>query len=220
MNGQRLRLVVAPLLAAGLGALACAAHAQLATAASAASAATTTATASAPLWILDYHDCTRRALSRRVPNASSQNDSLVQPVAQTEHECADRLPTPGPTASQLSVDAVVAAVHADLMRYFYWPPVQSAAGPRRTLQVGHGVTCPQPEYPKAALRAEVIGKTQLELRVDANGHVVSGDVIVASGPTREHRMLDGTALEAFAQCAFPASATAQRMRMAFEWRIE
>ena len=193
-------------VAAGLGlaAVACVAQAQSA--------------AVAPLWNLDYRDCAEKALTRLAPDASASTPDPQKPVTQAERDCADRLPATGGDTTPLTVNAAVAFVRSNL--YLHFRPMPPSSRPRPTLDVGHGVTCPQPDYPPAALRAAATGKTQLELRVDASGRILVGNVIVASGNTREHRMLDGAALDSFAQCTIPPSGSEQVMRLAFVWRLE
>jgi periplasmic protein TonB len=63
-------------------------------------------------------------------------------------------------------------------------------------------SCEKPEYPAAALRAEATGTTKIRFVVDAAGVVSKADVEQPSGPTREHRLLDRTAVEALSKCRF------------------
>ncbi len=58
----------------------------------------------------------------------------------------------------------------------------------------------RPEYPAAAVRAGATGITRIKLQVDAQGHVVSADVVGSSGATRENRLMDNAAKAAFSTC--------------------
>ena len=63
-------------------------------------------------------------------------------------------------------------------------------------------TCDKPDYPPAAARAEATGTTRIRFVVDAEGKVSKADVEGAAGASREHRLLDRTALEALSKCRF------------------
>ena len=58
------------------------------------------------------------------------------------------------------------------------------------------------EYPGAAARAEATGTTKLRFSIDAEGKVVKAEVLRGSGASREHRLLDRTAVEALSACKF------------------
>ena len=68
--------------------------------------------------------------------------------------------------------------------------------------------CVRPEYPPAAARAGAMGTTRLRFTIDAHGQVIDAEVVEASGPTREHRILDNAAKEAFSHCEFAAGVDA------------
>lgn len=57
-------------------------------------------------------------------------------------------------------------------------------------------------YPPQAMRAHVVGTTTVRLAVDSNGRIVHSEIVLPSGPTREHAILDRTARMAFESCPF------------------
>jgi protein TonB len=63
-------------------------------------------------------------------------------------------------------------------------------------------TCEKPEYPSAAARAEATGITKIRFVVDASGSVSKAEVQQSAGASREHRLLDRTAVDALSKCRF------------------
>jgi protein TonB len=63
-------------------------------------------------------------------------------------------------------------------------------------------TCDKPEYPPAAARAEATGTTRIRFVVDAEGRVSKADIVRQAGASREHRLLDRTAVDALSKCRF------------------
>ncbi len=84
------------------------------------------------------------------------------------------------------------------------PPAPPPPPPRR-LVIAARIdvnTCDKPEYPAAAARAEATGTTKIRFVVDAEGKVSSATVEAQAGSSREHRLLDRTAVEALSKCRF------------------
>jgi protein TonB len=79
------------------------------------------------------------------------------------------------------------------------PPAPKAQAVPARIAVG---TCEKPEYPAAASRAEATGTTKIRFTVDAQGVVSKADIERPSGASREHRLLDRTAVDALSKCRF------------------
>ena len=62
--------------------------------------------------------------------------------------------------------------------------------------------CAKPEYPAAAARAEATGITRIRFTRDAAGKVSKAEITGPSGSSREHRLLDRTAVDALGACKF------------------
>ncbi len=84
----------------------------------------------------------------------------------------------------------------------------------------------RPDYPAAALRAQVQGTSRIRFTVDANGKVTAADVVGSSGPTREHRLLDNAAKAALASCPIKVGIDAEghpvgtQVEVAYTWKLE
>jgi TonB family protein len=63
-------------------------------------------------------------------------------------------------------------------------------------------TCENPEYPAESLRADATGTSKIRITVDATGTVLKAGIEVSAGASREHRLLDKTALVALSKCRF------------------
>lgn len=83
-----------------------------------------------------------------------------------------------------------------------------------------------PDYPSAALRKGPQGTTTLAFQVDATSKVTGVDVVQASGPTREHRLLDAAAAAALSRCPFVPAKDDQGKPVAsvitvyYTWRLD
>jgi protein TonB len=84
----------------------------------------------------------------------------------------------------------------------------------------------RPEFPPAALRAQVSGTSHIRFTVDANGKVTAAEVVGSSGPTREHRLLDNAAKAALASCPIKVGIDAEgrpvgtQVEVAYTWKLE
>lgn len=80
------------------------------------------------------------------------------------------------------------------------PPVGVAHVQARPAQLDAGAAQCRPDYPAAAQRAGAIGSTRIRFTVDALGRIAGSQILHASGPTREHRLMDQAAAAALARC--------------------
>lgn len=214
-----------PRSAAALAAVAFAglAHAQFATAPQAVN--------DAP-WARAYRACAEQALMRRVAarDTAGTPPPAQQLVALAENDCAGALPVPGIGIDAPTLQLVVAAEHRDLMSHFGHTPTVVTTMPSTppstpvtaTIAVGDGGTCPRPDYLPAAVRAGASGTSRIRLTIAPDGSVSDGQLIGASGPTREHALLDSQALASFRQCRFPADPDRPPRRTVLEyvWRLD
>lgn len=58
------------------------------------------------------------------------------------------------------------------------------------------------DYPPAAARSEATGTTKVRFAIDGTGALVKAEVVKSAGSSREHKMLDRTAVEKLSQCKF------------------
>ncbi len=169
-------------------------------------------------WAQAYARCANDAFERGVDAAREPTPWPVQMVPLSERECAGEVPA----ADSLGVRATVALVHAQLLHRF-GPGRSLALAPRLPLRLpelfpmGDGVACPHPDYPGAALRAQAEGISTVEITFDPQGQPVESRVVSASGPTREHRLLDRAAVESLALCQVPAGKLS--FVVSYHWRI-
>lgn len=60
----------------------------------------------------------------------------------------------------------------------------------------------QPAWPAASLKARVTGTTVVRVVIDGRGRILSSGIVQASGPSREHRLLDEAFQAALATCPY------------------
>ena len=60
------------------------------------------------------------------------------------------------------------------------------------------------DYPAAARRSEATGMTSIRFTVGADGKMTGAEVVRSAGPSREHKLLDRTALSKLSECSFKA----------------
>ena len=84
----------------------------------------------------------------------------------------------------------------------------------------------RPDFPPAALRAQVSGVSRIRFTVDATGKVTAAEVVGSSGPTREHRLLDNAAKLALPNCPIKVGTDAAgnpigtQVEVAYSWKLE
>ncbi|MBX7228725.1 MAG: energy transducer TonB [Burkholderiaceae bacterium] len=82
--------------------------------------------------------------------------------------------------------------------------------------------CPQPKYPRAALKTGATGITTISFMVDAAGRVSEAAILQKSGNTAEHVLLDEEALKTIKACRFSEAKgyPPSRVVQSFRWKIE
>ena len=82
--------------------------------------------------------------------------------------------------------------------------------------------CPQPKYPRTALKANRTGTTTISFMVDAAGRVSEATILQKSGNTAEHVLLDEEALKTIKACRFSEAKgyPPSRVVQSFRWKIE
>jgi len=108
------------------------------------------------------------------------------------------------------------------------PIVAAAPAPAAHSAVIDVSKCERPTYPAAALRAEAKGTTTVRFAIDASGRVDPSKTVIErpSGGSREHKLLDRTAVEALSRCRFkPGTVDAGRPVGAYSivdyvWNLE
>jgi protein TonB len=86
-------------------------------------------------------------------------------------------------------------------------------------------SCTRPEYPHAALRQDVSGRTVVNYLIGKDGKVLDGEVRQSAGHTPAHKLLDFASFINLMQCRFkPATLSGQPVEawseVEYVWRIE
>ena len=76
------------------------------------------------------------------------------------------------------------------------------------------------DYPRAALRAEATGTTVVRFTVDGTGRLAKAEVVRSAGSSREHRLLDQTALRKLGECRFTPGRDAQGQPVGGSFEVE
>jgi len=87
--------------------------------------------------------------------------------------------------------------------------VHAPRAPARPARLDAGAAQCRPDYPAAAQRAGATGSTRIRFTVDALGRIAGSQILHASGPTREHRLMDQAAAAALARCPVQAGTDEQ-----------
>lgn len=96
---------------------------------------------------------------------------------------------------------------------------------RQQAQIAVSRAC-LPEYPPAAIRAMATGQTRVRFLVDAEGTAREAEIVGASGPTREHSLLDNAARAILGTCRFTPALTeagvpvASVVTVTYSWKLE
>ena len=137
------------------------------------------------------------------PKTAPPPPSFVPPP---EVQIANQAPAPTITTTQVAPPpAPVAIAPAPAPVPVPAPPPPAPAPPPARPAVAAKIdvaSCEKPEYPAAAARAEATGITKIRFVVDATGAVSKAEVERAAGSSREHRLLDRTAVDALSKCRF------------------
>ena len=78
----------------------------------------------------------------------------------------------------------------------------AAASQERAARIESTDPACQPAYPAAALKAGVTGTTKVRFVISATGQITRAEIVLGSGPTLEHRLLDYAFEQALASCPY------------------
>ncbi|RVU47076.1 energy transducer TonB [Rubrivivax rivuli] len=81
-----------------------------------------------------------------------------------------------------------------------------------------GFVCEEPFYPAAAMRAGAQGKTTVRYTVTEPGLITDVVVQVSAGDSREHKLLDRSAVRLVQSCKYKASGPPTLGTFTFEQR--
>jgi protein TonB len=134
---------------------------------------------------------------------------------------------PPPIAPQITTTNVMPPPAPDRKVEPAAPPAPPApAITARAARINANDPACKPEFPPAALRAQVSGVSRIRFSVDASGKVTAAEVVGSAGPTREHRLLDNAAKSALATCPFTAGVDANgtpigtQVEVSYAWKLE
>lgn len=135
-------------------------------------------------------------------------------------------PTPAPTITTTTIAPPPAPVTIAPPPAPEAPPAPPAP-PAVAAQpaIANYASC-KPEYPAAATRASATGTTRIKFTVDPAGKMTNAEVTRSAGASREHKLLDRTALDALSNCTFRAGrdSSGQAVGAAFlvdwVWKLE
>jgi periplasmic protein TonB len=120
-------------------------------------------------------------------------------------------PRPVPPVVQSTPERAAAPAPPTVPTVSAAAPTIAAARPRKEVGAARDLSrpakivvakCDQPVYPAVARRQEATGTSRIRFEVDAQGRVVSAEVVQRSGRSRAHRQLDAAAVDALSQCQF------------------
>jgi periplasmic protein TonB len=134
---------------------------------------------------------------------------------------------PPPIAPQITTTNVMPPPAPDRKVEPAAPPAPPApAITARAARINANDPACKPEFPPAALRAQVSGVSRIRFTVDASGKVTAADVVGSSGLTREHRLLDNAAKNALGTCPFTPGVDANgtpigtQVEVSYAWKLE
>jgi periplasmic protein TonB len=134
-------------------------------------------------------------------------------------------PTPAPAITTTTVAPPPAPVTIAPAPAPAAPPAPASPVVAARPAIGNVSEC-KPEYPAAALRAEITNvSTTIRFNVDASGKLAGAEIVKSSGASREHKQMDRAVLSALSGCKFQAGrdATGQPVGASFDviydWKI-
>jgi periplasmic protein TonB len=126
------------------------------------------------------------------PEVQVQQPQVVAPTITTTQE---RPPNPAPV-TVAPPPAPVTAPPA--------PPAPPRVAARPAIADVRACAPTGDDYPVAAKRAEATGTTRIRFSVGAAGTMTGAEVVRSAGPSREHKLMDRTALSKLSECQFKA----------------
>ena len=106
--------------------------------------------------------------------------------------CALRLPSA----------ALAGLVLAAALAHAQEPGAGASASGEQSARIDSANPACQPVYPAASLKAGVTGTTTVRFAITAAGQITRAEVVRASGPSLEHRLLDYAFEQALTTCPY------------------